>query len=147
MQQYYLKSYEKPIGFQYAICLKADSIPIGYVHVSEHESHDFGYGLRKEFWNQGIMSEACRAVVAQIKEAGIPYITATHDSNNPHSGGVMKKIGMTYRYSYEEVVQPKNRLVTFRMYQLNLDGNTDRTYKEYWNKYKKHFVEKTNRIG
>ena len=36
---------------------------------------------------------------------------------------------MKYQYSYEEQWQPKNFLVTFRMYQLNLDGNTDRVYK------------------
>ena len=53
----------------------------------------------------------------------------------------MRKIGMEYKYSYEELWQPKNFLVTFRMYQLNLDGNKDRIYKKYWNTYEKHFVE------
>ena len=53
----------------------------------------------------------------------------------------MKKLGMKYQYSYEEQWQPKNILVTFRMYQLNLDGNEERVYKKYWNMYKKHFIE------
>lgn len=77
----------------------------------------------------------------QLKKDGIPYITATHDINNPRSGSVMKRIGMEYKYSYEELWQPKNFLVTFRMYQLNLDGNKDRVYKKYWNTYEKHFIE------
>ena len=34
----------------------------------------------------------------------------------------MRKLGMTYRYSYEELWQPKNFPVIFRMYQLNLNG-------------------------
>ena len=76
-----------------------------------------------------------------LKKEGIPYITSTHDIKNVRSGYVMKNIGMTYKYSYEENWQPKNILVTFRMYQLNLDGNEERVYKGYWNKYP-HFIEK-----
>ena len=76
-----------------------------------------------------------------MKEDGLPYITATHDRNNPRSGGVMRNVGMTYRYSYEEVWQPKNLLVTFRMYQLNLDGNDERVYRAYWDASAVRFVE------
>lgn len=48
---------------------------------------------------------------------------------------------MEYKYSYEELWQPKNFLVTFRMYPLNLDGDRDRIYRKYWNQYPIHFVE------
>ena len=106
------------------------------------ESHDFGYALRKEFWHRGIVTEAGKAAVEQLKRDGIPYITATHDRNNPRSGGVMRQIGMEYRYSYEEYWKPKNLLVIFRMFQLNLDGEKERIYKKYWNLYNTHFIEK-----
>lgn len=76
-----------------------------------------------------------------MAEDGIPYITATHDINNPQSGEVMKRLGMTYKYSYEEQWQPKNFLVIFRMYQLNLDGNDNRIYKKYWDNSAVHFLE------
>lgn len=141
LQKNYLKSYEQPNGYRYAICLKSDNIPIGYVHVSDDDSNDFGYGLRKEFWHKGIVTEACKVVVERLREAGFLYITATHDVNNPRSGDVMKKLGMIYRYSYKEQWQPKDILVTFRMYQLNFDGQGDRVYRKYWNKYPTHFVE------
>lgn len=52
--------------------------PIGYINVSMEENHDFGYGLRKEFWHKGIAAEAGKAVVEQVKKDGLPYITATH---------------------------------------------------------------------
>ena len=94
-----------------------------------------GYGLCKEFWHQGIITEASRAVIDQLKKDEIPYITATHDINNPRSGEVMKKLGMKYQYSYKEQWQPKDILVTFRMYQLNLDEHKDRVYKKWWKKY------------
>ena len=53
----------------------------------------------------------------------------------------MKKIGMTYQYSYEEQWQPKDFPVTFRMYQLNFDGQKDRVFKIYWEQYPVHFIE------
>ncbi len=128
-------------AYSFAICLKKDNVPIGYVKAGMDDSHDFGYALRKEFWHRGIVTEASKALVEQLKKDGIPYITATHDKNNPRSGGVMRQIGMKYCYSYEEQWQPKNFFVTFRMYQLNFDGQKDRVYQKYWNLSDTHFVE------
>ena len=141
-EERYTFTYLKPQGYAYAICLKSDNFPIGYIKVDMEEPHDFGYGLRKEFWHQGIVSEAAKAVVEQVKKDGLPYITATHYVNNPRSGNVMKKVGMKYCYSYEELWQPKGFFVTFRMYQLNFDGHDDFVYKKYWDMYENHFVEK-----
>ena len=131
-EERYTFTYLKPQGYAYAICLKSDNFPIGYIKVDMEEPHDFGYGLRKEFWHQGIVSEAAKAVVEQVKK----------DVNNPRSGNVMKKVGMKYCYSYEELWQPKGFFVTFRMYQLNFDGHDDFVYKKYWDMYENHFVEK-----
>ena len=137
----YASRYAQPQAYAYAVCLKEDDVPIGYINVDMEEPHDLGYGLQKEFWHQGIMTEACRAVIAQVKKDGLPYITATHDRENPRSGGVMKKAGMKYQYSYEEQWQPKDMAVTFRLYQLNLDGQKDRVYQKYWDDSCVHFVE------
>lgn len=141
LQERFFAYYDKPSAYRYALCLREDDIPIGYICLSNDESHDFGYGLKKEFWHRGLVTEGARAVVERIRAAGYPYITATHDVHNPRSGGVMKNLGMTYRYSYVEQWQPKNIPVTFRMYQLNLDGCTGRVYREYWDKAQTRFVE------
>lgn len=53
-------------GYHYAICLKVDNVPIGFINVSDNESYDFGYGLKKEFWNKGIVTEASKAVIEQL---------------------------------------------------------------------------------
>ena len=137
----YAEKYAQPQAYAYAICLKEDDYPIGYIKVDMEEHHDFGYGLRKEFWHKGIVTEAGKAVIEQVKKDGLPYITATHDRNNPRSGGVMRNVGMKYQYSYEELWQPKNIPVTFRLYQLNLDGQEDRVYQEYWNRSSVRFKE------
>ena len=140
-EEQYASKYAQPQGYAYAICLKEDNFPIGYINVSMGDSHDFGYGLRKEFWHKGITSEAAKAIVQQVKKDGLPYLTATHDRNNPRSGLVMQRAGMKYCYSYEEQWQPKNFPVIFRMYQLNFDGNDEFIYKKYWNESENHFIE------
>ena len=137
----YARVYREPRGYAWAICLKSDDAPIGYVKVETDESHDLGYGLRKEFWHRGIATEAARAVLERLRMDGVPFVTATHDVNNPNSGRVMKNLGMRYRYSYEEQWQPKDVLVTFRLYQLNLDGDEARTFDKYWNASAVRFVE------
>ncbi len=53
----------------------------------------------------------------------------------------MRNIGMSYCYSYEEQWQPKDVLVTFRMYQINLDGDADRVFREYWDAAAVRMVE------
>ncbi|MGI5893158.1 MAG: GNAT family N-acetyltransferase [Candidatus Merdivicinus sp.] len=131
---------EDKSGYHLAICRKEDDLPIGYIGISGGDSHDLGYGLRKEFWHHGIVTEAAAAMVEQARKDGLSFVTATHDINNPRSGGVMRNIGMRYCYTYEELCQPKNFLVHFRMYQLNLDGQDDRVFRKYWDQYP-HFVE------
>ncbi len=140
LKERFLDEYAKGHCFRYAICLKDDSQVIGYVSLSSDDSHDLGYALLKEHWHKGYALEASRAVIERLKEEGLSYITATHDIHNPRSGEVMKKLGMTYKYSYIEQWRPKNIPVTFRMYQLNLDGQ-DRTFMKYWNLYEQHFIE------
>ena len=138
----YASKYAQPQAYAYAICLKEDNSPIGYIKVDTEEHHDFGYGLRKEYWHKGIATEAGEAVIEQVKADGLPYITATHDRNNPRSGNVMQKLGMKYCYSYEEQWQPKDFPVIFRFYQLNLSDNGNFIYKKYWDESNVHFIEK-----
>ena len=100
--------YDQGCSYNYTICLKKDNCPIGYINVEIADSYDFGYGLTKEFWHKGIVTEAGRAVIEQLERDDVPFITATHDVNNPRSGMVMKRLGMNYLYSYEEQWQPKD---------------------------------------
>ena len=137
----YAAAYREPRGYRYAVCLKADDIPIGYVHVDPEGARDLGYALSRAFWHQGIAVEAARAAAAQAKQDGLPFITATHDVNNPRSGSVMRALGMRYQYTYREQWQPKDIPVTFRLYQLNLDGNETRVYWKYWERYAVHNIE------
>lgn len=137
----YVEVYRADSGYAYAVCLSKDNVPIGYVNVSLGESYDLGYGLLPQFRGIGIMSEAVKAVICRIREDGLPYVTVTHDVNNPRSGEVMKRAGMTYRYSYREFWKPKNFWVTFRMYQLNFDGDDTFLYSGYIGRNGNFFIE------
>ena len=137
----FYESRYKDRPYAYAICLKEENRPLGYISAGLDESHEIGYALRRQYWHRGIVTEAARALADQMKQDGVPYITATHDRNNPRSGGVMRNIGMKYRYSYREQWQPKDFPVIFRFYQLNLDGQEDRVDQKLWNKYQEHFIE------
>lgn len=64
----YVLEYAQPQGYAYAICSKESDDPIGYIKVSTDHRHELGYGLRKDFWNKGIMTEADSAVIEQVKK-------------------------------------------------------------------------------
>ena len=94
----------------YALCLREDNVPIGYLHADLGEAHDLGYGLLGEYRHRGLMTEAGRALIDRLRADGLPFITATHDVSNPASGRVMARLGMTYRYSYLEQCSPRTVL-------------------------------------
>lgn len=76
----YSSVYAQPYGYAYAVCLKDDDTPVGYINADSSAYHDLGYGLKKEYWNRGIITEAGKALIAQIRKDGIfPFLTATHD--------------------------------------------------------------------
>lgn len=52
----------------------------------------------------------------------------------------MQKLGMQYMYTYQELWQPKNKIVYFRLYQLNID-KVDRVYEKYLKESLQSFYE------
>ena len=140
-QKRFADRYRQGESSAWAVCLKEDNVPIGYVCASTEDNHDLGYGLLRAYWGQGIITEAARTAIGQMRQEGIPWFTATHDVNNPRSERVMQRLGMHYCCTYLEQWQPKNIPVHFRMYQLNPDGRDGRVYRKCWNMYPVHFVE------
>ncbi|MFA5570192.1 MAG: GNAT family N-acetyltransferase [Sphaerochaetaceae bacterium] len=138
---YYQRISTDENNVRFAICLQEDNIPIGYVKISCQEAHDFGYALRSEFWNRGIATEACTSAIKYAQSLDLPFITATYDRNNSASGHVIRKLGMKYAYSYETLWQPKNKVVTFRLYQLNFTTPSEYIYQGYWDKATVRYIE------
>lgn len=158
--------YGTPLDLRFAICLKDGATagggdaelagsgtaaggdaaelagaPIGYANIdSQNDALDLGYGLSPTYWRHGYVAEAARAVVEAAQSAGFPFVTATHDVLNPHSGYVMQRLGMTYRYTYREHWTPRDIDVDFRLYQIDFAPDA-KTYHAYWERYPLHWVE------
>ncbi|AMC93000.1 GNAT family acetyltransferase [Erysipelothrix larvae] len=140
LTQRFLSYYDADTSYRYAVCLKEENKPIGYITLGEPDSYDFGYAILSQYQKKGYITEGAHCILNTLSQTQIPYITATHDINNPASGEVMKKLGMKYQYSYTEFWEPKGYDVTFRLYQLNFDPNAH-PYMKYWNLYKRHEIE------
>ena len=97
----WVDSYNDEKYYQWAIVLKEIDEPIGSISaVGMKESINMihiGYCIGKRWWNQGITSEALKAVIEFFfDKVEANRIESRHDVNNPHSGMVMKKCGMKY---------------------------------------------------
>ncbi|MBQ8555904.1 MAG: GNAT family N-acetyltransferase [Clostridia bacterium] len=70
---------------------------IGYMWYSgENSTVELGYSLARDRWNQGYMTEALQAVLQETFEVlHINRAEAQHFTDNPASGRVMLKCGMT----------------------------------------------------
>ena len=94
-------SYGQENYYQWAIVPKELGQPIGSIAAvkvdDQAQGVEVGYCIGKNWWHKGIMTEALTAVMAFFfEDVGANRISAVHDPNNPHSGGVMRKCGMTY---------------------------------------------------
>lgn len=133
LRERFLDTYRTETGWRYAVCLREEpERPVGYVNIAPGEAHDLATD-----W-EGLLAPGTDdrsgpgggGTGAQGR--GTALLTATHDVLNPRSGGVMQNIGMTYRYTYRERVEPKRNGWAFRFYQLNLTEPADYVWKGYW---------------
>ncbi len=97
----WVESYEDESYYTWMIELRELGEPIGSISVVSHDDSmakaEIGYCIGTAWWHQGIMTEAVKAVIAYLfDEVGMNRLEAKHDPNNPHSGDVMRKCGMTY---------------------------------------------------
>lgn len=97
----WMAEYAKADFYHWMIVLKELGEPIGSISVVSQQERtekvEIGYCIGRHWWHQGIVTEAMGAVIDYLfREVGMNRIEARHDPNNPHSGGVMRKCGMTY---------------------------------------------------
>ena len=94
--------YGEPDFYNWAIVLKENGPePIGNISVVHVKDSTLcatkGYCMSRAHWRKGIMAEALTALIAFLfDEVGFNRIEADHDIENPTSGRVMQKSGMTF---------------------------------------------------
>lgn len=88
----------------YAVETRSEELFIGYVGLSVPTFQaaftpcvEIGWRLSREYWGQGLATEAAREVVRYaFEELSLPELVSFTVPANSRSIGVMKKIGMTY---------------------------------------------------
>ena len=95
-------SYCKDDFYNWAIVLKDNGPePIGNISVVRIKEKTacatVGYCMSRAHWGKGVMAEALTALIDFLfDQVGFNRVEADHDPNNPKSGRVMQKSGMTY---------------------------------------------------
>lgn len=97
----WVSRYDSPDYYNWGIALKETHELIGNISVVKVQENTqaavLGYCMGTKWWGCEIMPEAGKAVIKYLfEEVGFNRIAADHDKNNPKSGRVMQKIGMTY---------------------------------------------------
>ena len=98
--QFYLAN---PLG-RWGIELKGNGKFIGTIDLHKIDpvlkKAAIGYIINKKYWNQGLTTEANRAVIElAFEKIGMNKLTALHDKDNPASGKVMEKSGMCFSHA------------------------------------------------
>ena len=120
--QFYLAN---PLG-RWEIELKSNGQFIGTIDLHKIDpvlkKAAIGYIINQKYWNQGLTTEANRAVIElAFEKIGMNKLTALHDKANPASGRVMEKSGMHYSHDEEYAaldLHEEDRIVTRTHYIL-----------------------------
>ena len=94
-------SYDNPKRYSWAIVEKQSGQVIGRMFGMDPDDSirqvDLAYEMGPGWWNRGLMTEAVQAVLPFfLQEVGFNRVFAYHAPENPASGRVMQKCGMTY---------------------------------------------------
>lgn len=93
---------------------------IGFMWIQqENRSAEVGYSLSRAYWNQGIMTEALTALLDfGFLKLNLNRIEAQHESDNPASGRVMAKAGMSFEGRLRQRIYNKGRFTDVDLYSI-----------------------------
>jgi ribosomal-protein-alanine N-acetyltransferase len=117
----------KSTFYDWGIILKENNEPIGsigaLINENEPDRYEVGYGLGRNYWNNGYATEALRRIMGFLtNEVGIKRFVAMHAHQNPASGAVMTHMGFAYvkDSTYQSFDGLKN--YTCKVYYLDVEG-------------------------
>ena len=93
---------ERNINIDFAIQIKEQSKAIGSIGFAGYNAKaggilEIGYMLNPKFQGHGYMTEALKGMFKYTKKEHLASrIQSKHDTNNPKSGAVMRRAGMTF---------------------------------------------------
>jgi len=118
-----LDKYKRHEGFHWGIVYKSSGQLIGRTGLIRidpiHNKAELGYVLSKDYWNQGIITEATSQIVKYgFSELGLNRIEAQCNVNNPGSYRVMEKLGLVMEGVLRKQLKIKGEYLDQRMYSI-----------------------------
>lgn len=119
----WVAQYEDPHFFRWILEKKEDCALIGVIQLvrlqPEHDTCSFAYMLGEDHWRRGYMTEALVRVFSfAFEELSLSSLTADHFTENPASGRVMQKAGMTFTGYAEDHSDPEQGLRLLACYRI-----------------------------
>ena len=123
----WLRSVEQePEGdYEFGFVRKSDGLLIGSGGISpdsrEPDALNLGYNLRHDCWSQGYATEAAKAIIDFARtQLGAKVFVSNHAVDNPASGRVMEKCGLTFHHDGEYSKFDGSETFPAKFYRLEL---------------------------
>lgn len=121
--RYMLRRYRMGDAASWGIELKSTRQIIGTIGFmwvqTDNCSAEVGYSLGRSYWNNGIMTEALRETIRYgFYGLHLNRIEAQHETDNPASGAVMRKCGMTKEGTLRQRLLNKGHFVDVDVYSI-----------------------------
>jgi ribosomal-protein-alanine N-acetyltransferase len=118
----WLKEEKDPKTIRFIITLKDNDEPIGSIDVVGYidDNPEIGYCLARKYWNQGLMTEACKALIKYLFDIGFKKIFIKAMVENIGSNKVIEKCDFkfTHREYREHQSAFKAEPATLNCYEL-----------------------------
>lgn len=110
-------------NYTFGFVRRSDGLLIGSggIRRQEDDTWDFGYNLRRDCWGRGYTTEAIKAIIGFARtQRGAKIFAAHHAVDNPASGRVMEKCGLTFRHYGEYSKFDGSETFRAKFYRLEL---------------------------
>ena len=131
-----LQQYEEGKFYRWGITEKGDDSLIGIiglVRIEEETSQcSFAYLLGCDYWNRGYGTEVLKEVIRfAFEELELKRIVADHMAENPASGAVMRKAGMTHIGTEKGKYEKQCVLHDAQVYEIRNEAAASMTANDY----------------
>lgn len=119
------EGYSSAQNYHWGICLQNGEMigSVGLALINAYDSKaNLGYCIGKAYWGNGYAAEAVSAVLDYMfAHVGINRIEAYHSVENPASGRVMQKVGMTFEGHARQKYRNRDGFQDSDMYGITRD--------------------------
>jgi len=128
--QTHQQEFEKGENVVFAITHREQNYLIGATGLSsikkEFDTAELGYWIGVPYWNNGYGTEAAAAIIKfGFTDLNLNRIYAHHFKQNPSSGRIMQKVGMTHEGSLRQHVKKWDRYIDIEVYGILKEDVTD----------------------